>query len=194
MKMDTRKSISVFKGVWIIGSLIISLVFAFSVYPEVYKSRNNNYFTLYFYDGNKKIYHVNDHYHRVKYLDSATERNKLAFDACQILPVSEISKCSPNSNWYSFPLERFGCTQLSSCKVDEVMLSGKEIKNYVNRLTAVEGKTLNIKEVKEKELSYSNIEQWGMAARWPLFFMLFFMAVKIGRAFGEFMFKPYEES
>ena len=176
------------------SSIIISTYFAFFLFPTIYNSHNDTFVRLYFQIEDKKtdsyIYHTNSPSFIKKYKDKISDKDFFYISVCQVIPFSQRPNCDISKNWQKISPIHVGCKKVINCNESTYRLHKKEKHLYYADLTPKLGKQFNIKDL--DELSMENPISWGISAQWPIFFIALFMALKLGRALGEFIFLPYE--
>jgi hypothetical protein len=125
----------------------------------------------------------------MKYVPSVADREFLYVSRCDALPISQRPICDPSANWVRLPPRELGCTDVASCEVPVLLLSPERRYGLLTGIKPRGGAAFSLGDV--PNVSLSDPGGWGQGARWPIFFISLFLAVKLGRALGEFLFQPY---
>jgi hypothetical protein len=174
---------------------LVSAYFAFWLFPKVYDSRTNSTVRVWFQmkdpSSGSVQYYPNLEAFRRDYLKFLSDQAYLYFCACDILPLSQTPRCDPAANWKKIDPPTLNCENVATCltavyTIDETMRYG-----YLAGLKTNAGESFSISDVPPAPLS--DPAGWGKAARWPLFFVCLFFAVRLGRSLVEFLFLPYDK-
>lgn len=186
-------AITLFTLTWLAGSIVVSSYFAFSLFPNVYSEKQSAIVEVLFQTKDqtgKTRYWLNAQGNRGKYSDVLSDDRVFYFDACEAAPLSQRAKCNSSDNWWPLTPASLGCTEFDSCEATEYRLDEAEREFYITNLEPNEGESIKVSD--KKALSFSDPLGWGHSARWPLFFIALFLALRLGRALGEFTFLAYE--
>lgn len=190
-----QRIVTYFTCVWLIGSLIASAYFALWLFPEVYNNRTNATVQVYFQSktpsNGSVFYWPNTEVFRRENLKNLSDRTHFYFSRCEILPISQRTKCDGAKNWRMIDPRELNCTDVVDCLTERYTLTDAMRQQYFVDLIPTTGNTISISDL--PALSLSDLTGWGNAAKWPLFFVCLFLAIKLGRSFGEFVFSPYEK-
>jgi hypothetical protein len=84
-----------------------------------------------------------------------------------------------------------GCTEVAGCEAQVLRLSQARRYDLLTGIKPLRGAAIAVAD--SPKLSLSDPAGWGEGARWPIFFISFYLATKLGRALGEFLFQPYSK-
>jgi hypothetical protein len=190
-----QKIVVLFTRIWLIGSLIVSAYFAFWLFPEVYDRRTSATVQLMFQtkdlSNGSIVYYPNLETFRRQYLKSLSDQTYLYFSGCEILPLSQRPMCDPTTNWKKLDPHVLNCTDAATCSTTSYTISETQRYMYLVGLKTTTGDSFSISDLPPPPLS--DLAGWGNAAKWPLFFVCLFFALKLGRSLVEFLSLPYEK-
>jgi len=185
----------IFKGSWLVGSVIASAIFAFWMFPEVYSNRNNSKVRVWFQTKNPSngtlVFFPNREIYRKEQLKNLSDEKFFYFCTCDMLPASQSPKCDPTLNWIKIDPHELNCANVAECSSETYTLNDMARKQYYANLTPLSGASISISDL--TPLSFTDPSGWGYAAKWPLFFVCLFLALKLGRSLGEFIFLPFDK-
>jgi hypothetical protein len=191
-----QRIVAPFTWIWLIGSLITSAYFAFWLFPKVYAERRHAPVQVYFQtknlSDNSTIYYPNLEVYRKMFYKDLSDKDFLYFSACEILPLSQRPICDKTDNWIGITPSELNCIDVATCSSPNYILSEKKRDSYVTGIVPMGGAKISISDL--PPLSLSDPIGWGDAARWPLFFVCLFLALKLGRNLAEFLFLSYSKS
>lgn len=195
---QSERVIPVFTWVWALGSIVASAYFAFWLFPSVYDARTSAQVELHFQTKNPgknnpqgTWYFPNRKTYKDTYMSYIDDKTFLYYSACELLPISQRTICDTSRNWKKLDPRDVGCSEVKSCNAYMHRLSEEERYSTITGATPVQGATFNLKDM--PSLSLSDPAGWGKSAALPIFFISLFLSLKLGRAMGEFAFKPYNE-
>lgn len=174
--------IAIFTWVWLVGSVIVSAYFSFSLFPNTYTERSSAIVEVWFQTQSPTgaiVYYPNEKNFRKAYLDRISDNRFLYFNACELMPLSQQAICYENKNWKKLDLISFQCKDVKSCLTTVHKLGKNERERYFADLNLKPGVSFSLAD--KAELKLSEPLAWGHAARWPLFFILIFLSLKLGR-------------
>jgi hypothetical protein len=185
--------VPLFTWIWLVGSIVASAYFAFWLFPEIYENRTSSLVTVWLQtkNGDQVIYQNNLPAELTSNLERLADSEYLYWSACEVLPLSQRPLCDYSRNWKRLMPTEVGCTDVRSCTVTNYKLS--ENQRYQSFVGIVPEKGANISIADQEKLSISEPAGWGRQATWPIFFVALFLALKLGRAAGEFLFLSYEK-
>jgi hypothetical protein len=190
-----KRGVTLFTWVWLTGSLIASAYFAFWLFPEIYAARTNSIVQVWFQvkptADDPYVYYPNQEPWRKQYRNYLSDRTYLFFSACEILPLSQRPFCDSSNNWRALPPSVLNCVDVATCSTGLYTVNEDQRHRHLAGLNPVSGASFSIADL--APLSLSDPVGWGNAARWPLFFVCLFLALKLGRSLGEFLFLSYEK-
>jgi hypothetical protein len=108
-----------------------------------------------------------------------------------MLPLSQRPVCDDTDNWVRIDPHALGCNDVKNCSKSTYFLNEAEKNQRLNNLLPKTGASFNISDIPAP--SWSDPTGWGNATTWPLFFVCLFLAVKLGRPLGEFLFLSYDK-
>jgi hypothetical protein len=195
-----RRIVSRFTWVWLVGSVAASAYFAFVLFPAVYERRTSALVEVHFQTSVKTsdasikglVYYPNLPTFRTRHASDMTDEGFLYFDACEALPLSQRPICDSSRNWKKLDPKKVGCGSAVQCNVERYRLSEEERYILLADVKPSNGANFSIGDLQSPSLSDPG--GWGTAAQLPLFFISIFLALKLGRSLGEFLFTPYEKS
>lgn len=190
-----KRVITLYTWIWLTGSVVCSIYFAFWLFPEINSGRSTATVQLYFQakesSDNSTIYYPNLETYREGFRKNLSDKNFLYFSACDVLPVSQRPICDSTRNWKGIRPSELNCKDVSTCSVSNYTLSENQRDKYLNGLIPTGGANYSIPDL--PPLSWSDPSGWGNAAKLPLFFITLFLALKLGRTLGEFLFLAYNK-
>ena len=188
-----QKAITFFTWIWLIGSLISSACFAFWLFPRVYAARRTATVQVYFQandlSDNSTIYYPNLEMYRKEFQKNLSDQTNLYFSACDVLPSSQRPICDTTHNWKKIKPSELNCVDAVTCSTLNHTLGENQRDQYLSGIVPIGGAKFSISDL--PPLSWSDPTGWGNAAKWPLFFVCLFLALKLGRTLGEFLFLSY---
>jgi len=184
--------VPLFTWVWLAGSIVVSGYFVFRLFPEIYDARTSSLVDVYFQTKNSDqvVYLPNLSATRTNNLSRLSDPQYLYFSACEVLPLSQRAICDDSRNWRKLEPQELGCSDVKSCAAISYRLSEDQRYQYLVGIVPEKGASITISD--QEKLSLSEPAGWGRQAKWPIFFVSMFLAFKLGRATGEFLFLPYE--
>jgi hypothetical protein len=189
-----QRMIALFTWTWFIVSIITSAYFAFWVFPKIYEARTGATVRLWFQgknpDGNP-VYWPNTETYRTPPYNDLRDESFLYFSKCDILPLSQRPVCDDTANWTRVDPHNVSCNDVKGCSTPIYSFNQAEKNKYLTNLVPKSGMSFNISDIPAP--SWSDPTEWGETTRWPLFLVCLFLAVKLGRALGEFLFLPYDK-
>lgn len=195
-KVTAEKFVSIYSILWIFLTFSVSIFFSFFMYPTIVEEANSATVFLSFKTkdpggdyGPGNWYMPNKPLWRQKYMDSSVEKDQLFFSACQLLPLSQKPICDTGRNWRRVSLIELGCGSLEDCERNTHRISGEQRHEELTGMKPTSGTSLSLADV--ASLSFSEPTTWGKYAGFPIFLILVFLGIKLGRTLGEFLFKPY---
>ena len=198
-RLTSAPIVAIFTWIWTIGSVIASAFFAFSLFPRIYSARSGAVVEIHFQTNEKyqdpnmeATYFPNTPTFREQHLSQISDRVFLYFSACEALPLSQRPICDSSRNWRRLDPKEVGCSNVVDCAATTHRLSEDERYMVITGVHPVPGASVSLHDV--AELSLSDPAAWGKEAKWPIFFVSLFLAIKCGRAIGEFWFTPYRKS
>jgi len=190
------KIVTFFTVTWLVASLIASAYFAFWLFPDVYANRMNAKVQIWFQtkdpSNGSVVYFPNLEIFRKEQLKNLSDRTHFYFSACDILQLSQRTKCDVSRNWKMIDPRELDCADVVGCSREIYTLSDTKRQQYFSGLIATNGASISLSDL--PTLSLSDPTGWGLIAKWPLFFVCLFLALKLGRILGEFVFSPYEKN
>lgn len=183
---------AIFTWIWLIGSVLVSAYFAFMLFPKIYALRTSALVPIYFQtadDSQHTIYQLNSPLSRKLYLSHIEDKNFFYFSRCDTLPLSQRPICNTSNNWWRLEPQHLGCNDVMNCTATTYRLSEEERYEAIAGIVSSEGAHVSLQDL--PSVSLSDPGGWGVGAKWPIFFISLFFAVKMGRAIGEFVFTPY---
>lgn len=191
---NRSKIIAGFTWTWLIGSIVVSAYFSFWLFPKIYAELSEAVVDVYFQTDSPSegtIYFPNERGYREIYLGRLSDAHFFYFDACQITPLSQRPICDSSRNWKKIDLTVLKCKDIKSCTATVYILTGLEKKQYLADLNPKPGYSFSISD--DAKPTLSDPITWGPLAQLPLFFFSLFLALKLGRLLGEFVFLTYEK-
>ncbi len=190
-----KKIITLYTWIWLIGSIICSAYFTFWLFPEISSTRSATTVQVYFLakesSDNSIVYYPNLETYREEFHENLSDQTFLYFSACDVLPVSQRPICDRAKNWKGIKPRELNCKDVATCSVSNYTMSENQRDKFLNGLTPIGGAKFSISDI--PPLSWSDPSGWGSAAKLPLFFISLFLALKLGRTLGEFLFLAYNK-
>ena len=189
-----QKTVALFTWIWLTGSLLGSSYFAFWLFPKIYAARTGAVVRLWFQGKTPEggaVYWPNTEAYRKEPYNSLRDASFLWFSRCDILPLSQRPVCDDSNNWAPVNPSDIGCIDVRTCSVSTYFLNREKKNEQLSNLTPKSGSSFTMSDVPSP--SWSDPTAWGDATRWPLFFVCLFLAVKVGRTLGEFLFLGYDK-
>lgn len=190
--------IPVFTWIWTIGAIFVSAYFSFYLFPSIYEERTSAPVEVHFKTkdpggdvGDGAWYFPNTPSYKNKYSSVVSDTDFLYYSACEALPISQRAICDTSRNWRKLDPKLVGCDNVVDCNLLYHRLSEEERYIQITGAQAKQGASISLSDA--EALSLSNPGGWGKSAAWPIFFISMFLGIKLGRAIGEFAFKPYTE-
>jgi hypothetical protein len=189
--------IPIFTWTWSFGGVLASAYFAFWLFPSIYESKTSTAATVWFQcNGSSsgapsRVYWPNFPGFRKTYLSNLADREFLYVSRCDALPVSQRPVCDPSDNWVRVSPGDVGCKEVVGCETPVLRLSQGRRYEFLTGIRPLPGAAISVADL--PNLSLSDPAGWGKGARWPIFFISLFLAIKLGRALGEFLFQPYSK-
>jgi hypothetical protein len=186
-------TITVFTWLWLLGSITTASYFAFWVFPSIVHPAVQIYFQAKD-DGEAKTLWPNSKTYRAQHLVNLSDKANLWYTKCSLVASSEVQNCETvNENWLALAPESVDCKDVSGCDQDMYFIP-RDVQALLSLqpLKSKDGHSLRPKD--PSVVSFSDPAGWGDAGKWPIFFVTLFLAVKLGRAAGEFAFTEYTKS
>lgn len=195
---DRSRRVRLFTTVWLIGSVIVSALFAFRVFPAIYEDRTSTVVEIHFQahvpvDGGRlaQIYYPNTPTFIDRFGQFRADSAFLYFSACDALPLSQRPICDTSRNWKKLDPRLMECQDALACDLGTYRMGEEQRYVILSGINPAEGASVDIDDLQRP--SFSDPGGWGKNATWPLFFICMFLALKLGRSLGEFLFTPYEK-
>jgi hypothetical protein len=191
-----NRRILVFKWTWTILSVTGCWYFGFHLFPAILDSNTGNVAKVYFRadfrgapNAPAVTYFPNLPEYRRLFFANLGDREFFYITACDALQSSKRPDCDETANWWRETLQNLECSDFFGCKVESIRLSKARRTELLAGIKAKENHTISASDA--MKVSFSDPVSWGDDARLPVFFISFFLAVKLGRALGEFWFRPF---
>ncbi len=187
-----------FKVSWLIATIIISFWLAFIEFPEIYVEKMRLSVPLYFQvekpipDSDKSvdnstpkaiqkltqaIYYPNRESWRKLYLQYLSEKKILYWNKCVTLPIHDRVNCDSSRNWTAVPTIDLQCNNVLSCNLNDTVIS-EQNKRWATSSIILKNEKHSISP--EPSISLDSPIGWGMIIKFPLFFFLVFLGIKLG--------------
>ena len=184
--------VAVFTWTWLAGSVTAAAYFAFWLFPEIQAGRTAATVEIYFQTQNPStIYYPNSGTYRKEFKALLSDKLFLYFSRCEVLPLSQRPNCDITRNWTKLEPSDAGCADVANCLESQHTFSESEKTRHWNDIRSATDSRIAISD--PPPLSWSDPSGWGESAEWPLFFLSMFLAVKLGRSLGEFLFTSYNK-
>jgi hypothetical protein len=182
-------TIPLFTWLWLFGSIVAASYFAFRVFPAIVDPAAQIYFQTKV--GNETTSWPNPKSFRAQYLGNISDTSNLYYTGCSTVALSEVQNCDPKYNWFKLDPKSLNCTNVSTCSKDTYFVPKDVQATVLQFLTSMNGHPPRAKD--PNTVSFSDPAGWGGAGKWPIFFVTLFLALKLGRAVGEFAVTEYAE-
>ena len=177
-----------FNYTWLSLSIVLSLLFSFWLYPDIYNKITGSTVRLYFTiktDDGKVTYVTNKNGARANFDKFIYDNARFYYTACDLISFPQRESCDEYNNWLPIDSKIFGCSDVRNCFDKEyVIISKLDREKALLSVNTQKGNTLLQKG--HEGVSLSDPAGWGADASLPLFFIFIFFGLKLGN-----LIKPY---
>jgi hypothetical protein len=181
-------TIPLFAWIWLLGSIAAASYFAFWLFPAIVHPVAQIYFQAKI--GDVTNFWPSSKSFRARYLGNLSDKVNLYYTECVVIALSDVQNCDPNRNWVTVDPKSVDCTEISACDQDTYFIP-RDVQALLVLQTFLSKDDHPLRVKDPNAVSFSDPAGWGDAGKWPVFFVTLFLAVKLGRAVGEFAFTEY---
>ena len=177
-KEDKSRLIPGFKIIWAILTLAVAFAFAFGIYPRVYRVN------VLLYVKQEGGYSPNTAAFRRDVHGRISDDPYLYYSRCDVLPLGYGLACDRSRSWVKVSPEEVACKDVISCGAALMSLPEWRRNHAFTDIPIRPGEVLKIPE--GNAVPWQLILHLGEAGRWPLFVLLSYLGLILGRAILDF--------